>query len=243
MFREKLLQDALRHYAGQHVLDRVLREGRGALEYTAQRQVMTMLFIDVAGIFPDNQTPPFQPGTLRSWLLDYQTLVCRSIEEYHGTVDGFIGDAVMAHWNMLPQVDHAALALRCAEHLVSSIAALSAAQQTKGLPGMRPLIGIHSGQVDLGNHGTRDRMRFTVMGDAVNLAFRLCGRCYQYGVPVLLTDASLALAGNAVATSEVDTIRIKGKDNPIKLYTLGNAYVAPEKSVQGNAASPGDISI
>jgi adenylate cyclase len=228
MFKEKLLLDALRLYAGQHVLDRVLHQGREALAYTSQRQVMTLMFLDMQGMFPD-EALPLKPESLRPWLLGWHTLISRCIGEFRGTLDSFIGDAVIAHWNMLPQTDHAALALSCAERLVASINDHSAAQVAKGLPGMRRLIGIHSGMVDLGNHGTLERMRYSVMGDTVNLASRLCGRCSQYGVATLLTDSCLVLAGNAVATSAVDTIRVKGNDKPVKIYTLGSAYIPPPK--------------
>ncbi|HEY4371710.1 MAG TPA: adenylate/guanylate cyclase domain-containing protein [Burkholderiales bacterium] len=229
MFKEQLLKDALRLYAGQHVLDRVLREGRQALEYTTVRQVMTVMFIDFADIFPADFSG-LTPDMLRSWRQGHHELVAECVAEHEGIVDTLMGDAVIAHWGMTPQVDHAALALRCAEKLQAEVSAIDAHHQARGLPGRRLMMGIHSGMVDLGNHGTPNRARYTVMGDAVNLASRLANRCNEYRVPALLTDAALALAGNAVATSEVDAIRVKGKDGKVTLHTLGKGYVRREAS-------------
>ncbi|MDB5803850.1 MAG: putative Adenylate cyclase [Betaproteobacteria bacterium] len=227
MFKEKLLEDALRLYAGQHVLDRVLREGRQALEFAAHPATAAIMFIDLKGGVPLEPIKLLTPELLHSWLAQFHTLIADTIAEHKGVLDGFTGDAVLAYWDIAPDAEQAALALRCAERMVASVEALSRSQPE--FPSVSLIIGLNTGLVRLGNHGTRKRMRHTVMGDVVNFASRLCNRCNEYGLPVLIGQATVRLAPDVAAVSEVDTIRIKGKDHPVTLYTFGSSYVRPKR--------------
>jgi adenylate cyclase len=221
MFKEKLLKDALRLYAGQHVLDRVLQQGQDALQLASETRQMTVLWIDIRGY--TDVTLELTPQKLRHAIVEHHQRVLQCIERHGGLVDGFVGDSVLALWGVADSVDHARSALACANELLGITDPAEA--------GIRVIIGLESGPVHLGNFGTPDRAKFTVMGDTVNLANRLCLRCVEYNVSALFTDATLALAGDIVPVSHVENIRIKGRDGLIGLYTLGADYARPERKI------------
>lgn len=212
MFKEKLFKDALRMYAGQHVLDRVEQMGEEALKLGAGPQHATIMWTDI------RMTPHFQamsPKALWDALNAHQQMVVDSIERHDGIVDSLVGDGILAYWGTRGPGNHAALALNCAADI------LHAAEPSETR--IAAQIGLDTGMVGLGNHGTSGRRKYTVMGDVVNLASRLNGRCYQYGVYVLLSEAVLSHAGTAARpTRLIDTLRVVGKEDPIDIYTLAN---------------------
>jgi len=210
MFKENLLKDALRFYAGQHVLDRVLDKGPAALLMDHEARTMTMLWIDVRGFTKVDES--LSPEMLYAAIGEHQQRVFACIGRHGGTVDSLVGDATLATWDKAASADYAKLALQCAEELVR---VTDPAQF-----GIKVNIGLHTGRVLLGNIGTPARARFTVLGDAVNLASRLCSRCPGFGVSTLFTEATLQASGNAMPARELETIRVKGMDDPVRLFTL-----------------------
>ena len=213
MFKEQLYLDALRLYAGKHVADRVTELGRAALGLGSEPRHLTAMYIDIR-IEPEAmQNLP--AGQFWANYKTHQQGVVDSIQKRGGLIDSMSGDAYIALFGVDGIGNHAVLALSCASDLVH----LSNRSKT----GITGVVGVNTGQMHLGNFGTPERIKFTVMGDVLNLASRLCDRCHEYSVQVLIGGATLEYAGDAAAPARaVDSIRIKGKEDVIDIFTLAD---------------------
>jgi adenylate cyclase len=211
----RLLKSALRSYAGDHVLSRVLAKGPEALALAGERKELTMMFIDIAGFtVPDTTLPS---DSLAPFLNGYLQTVTDSILALNGVLDTYTGDAVISWWESPKD------ACLCAKQIVERLESLNGRNTSAQLPLLRVGIGLNTGIVTLGNYGSSQRMRFTVLGDNVNLASRLCGLANtqsQYQVPILMSGATQRLVADTIQTRELGTVRVKGKDDPITLFTL-----------------------
>lgn len=144
-----------------------------------------------------------------------------------GTVDKFIGDAVMAFWGApLEDPQHA-------EHAVAAAIAMQQAMQklvddlaARGLPPIRMRIGLHTGRVVVGNVGSEQRFSYTAIGDAVNLAARLEGANKAFGTGILLSEATAAQLPGSVALRALDDVIVKGKTEPVRVFTPCDDAVA-----------------
>jgi adenylate cyclase len=138
-----------------------------------------------------------------------------------GTLDKYIGDAIMAFWGSpYPQQDHAYSACRCA---LEMIAALEELNRNWVEEGRRPIsigIGLNTGPVNVGNMGSDKRLAWTVMGDNVNLASRLEGMTKQYRSRVIISESTYSQVADQFVAREVDRIRVKGKKQPVVIYEL-----------------------
>ena len=152
---------------------------------------------------------------------ELMTLLTGVIFHREGTVDKFIGDAVMAFWNApQAQADHAYRACLAALDMVSALERARPEWERRGLPPIEMGIGINTGPMVVGNMGSRDRLAYTVMGDAVNVASRLEGLCKVYGVRVVIGEATRAAAGDALACRRLDRVRVKGRDEPLEVWEV-----------------------
>ncbi len=221
MFKEKLFEDALRFYLGQHVLDRLLRDGRQAMELGTEWRQMSVLWIDIRRFV--NPHAEFDWQQTQALLVEYQTRVLECIAHNGGIVDGFSGDAVLAYWDSEPRVNHAALALSCAADLLQATSVFSKPAGDSERPHFKSDIGVAAGHVGIGNIGTPKRAKFTLMGNVINLASRLVYRCPQYGVQVLASDEVVKLAGDAGPPIRmVDSVTVKGMEDMLDVFTLAN---------------------
>ena len=142
------------------------------------------------------------------------------IHRYGGTVDKFIGDAVMAFWGApLADPRHAEHAVRAAIDMQVAMQALAERLTGRGLPSIAMRIGVHTGRVVVGNIGSLSRFSYTVIGDAVNLAARLEGANKAFGSGVLVSDATAALLPADIRLRLLDRVIVKGKSESIAVYT------------------------
>jgi adenylate cyclase len=138
-----------------------------------------------------------------------------------GTLDKYIGDAIMAFWGSpYPQPEHAANACKCALQMQEDLAFLNARWRAGGRKAMQVGIGINTGPVNVGNMGSQRRFSWTVMGDNVNLASRLEGLTKEYGVRILISEATYLAVSNDYLCRELDRIRVKGKNQAVNIYEL-----------------------
>ena len=140
--------------------------------------------------------------------------------EFNGTLDKYIGDAIMGFWGApLLQEDHALLACKSAVKQLQLLEELN-----KELPENQRIhigIGLNSGISTVGNMGSQGRMNYTVMGDNVNLASRLEGTNKQYYTEIIISENTYdMIKESGVVTRELDDIRVKGKRKPVKIYEL-----------------------
>jgi len=178
---------------------------------------LTILFADVRGFTGISEA--LRPEELREYINAYLTEMSDIIRSRRrGTLDKYIGDAIMAFWGApVADPEHARHATLAALDMQRHCTDLNAKFHARGWPPLRIGVGINSGNVRVGDMGSRVRRAYTVMGDAVNVASRLEGRTKYYGVGILAGEGT-RLAVPDVAFREVDLIRVKGRDEAIAVY-------------------------
>ena len=178
---------------------------------------LTILFADIRGFTSISET--LSPEALRYYIDEYLTAMSAVIRERHGgTLDKYIGDAIMAFWGApIDDAGHASHAVRAALAMQRECAALNARLVARGWPRLAIGIGVNSGTVRVGDMGSRVRRAYTAMGDAVNVASRLEGRTKTYAVGILVGEATRSRVQDVVFR-EIDRIRVKGKDEAIAIY-------------------------
>jgi adenylate cyclase len=141
--------------------------------------------------------------------------------ETRGTIDKYIGDAIMAIWNAPePVPDHAVMACQAALRCQEAGAALSQSDEWGQLPPFETRIGLHSGEALIGNFGAHDRFNYTAIGDAINLAARLESLNKQYGTHILASEQIVAGAQEHFAFRRVDLVAVKGKAQATCIFEL-----------------------
>jgi adenylate cyclase len=178
---------------------------------------LTILFSDVRGFTSISEA--LSPEHLREYINDYLTDMSNIIRgKYRGTLDKYIGDAIMAFWNA-PVEDrgHPRSGVLAAMEMLRECDTLNQKFSARGWPTLKIGIGVNSGSVRVGDMGSKQRKAYTAMGDAVNVASRLEGRTKYYGVGILVGEASRKLVQDVVF-KEIDKIKVKGKDEAITIY-------------------------
>ena len=182
----------------------------------AENREMTVLFSDVRGF--TSLSEGLSPGELSALMNAYLTPMTSLIHEHRGTIDKYIGDAIMAFWGApLHNPDHARLALQTGLSMLERLNALRIEFRERGWPELHIGIGINTGMMSVGNMGSKFRMAYTVLGDAVNLGSRLEGLTKNYGVEIIVSEFTKTAVPDYVYR-ELDIVRVKGKDKPIAIY-------------------------
>jgi adenylate cyclase len=186
---------------------------------SAENRELTVLFCDLRGFTPMSEK--MAPDRLRELLNLYFLRMSQIIHGHGGTLDKFIGDAVMAFWGA-PQSDdqHAAHAVQAAMAMIAAVGPLNAELAERGLPPLSPCIGLATGVVCVGDLGSALRRSYTAVGDGVNLAARIEGATRAYDVPLLAADTTRAAAGDFPGCEwvEVDEVAVKGRSQLVTLY-------------------------
>lgn len=179
-------------------------------------QELSVMFIDIAGFTGLSERLGDRVVPLLSRYLD---LASEAVVANGGTIDKFIGDAVMAFWGApQPQDDHALRCCRAALACREAIAQSGLADDL-GQP-LQIRIGINSGRMLVGNIGSELRLNYTVIGDAVNVASRLEGANKSYGTQILIGEATERLARGVIVTREVDSIAVYGREEGFPVFEL-----------------------
>ncbi len=161
------------------------------------------------------------PDDLVRMLNEYFNAMTEVLYKNLGTLDKFIGDAIMAFWGSpYPQEDHAFHACNCALQMRDRLVVLNSEWERRGMKKIAVGIGINSGPVNVGNIGSEKRLSWTVMGDNVNLASRLEGMTKQYRTAILINETTREQTKQQFVAREVDKIRVKGKALPVTIYEL-----------------------
>ncbi|MGY1490340.1 CHASE2 domain-containing protein [Methylobacillus pratensis] len=177
---------------------------------------MTVLFCDIRGFTTISEA--LEPQTLAKLMNEYLTAMTRVIHQHRGTIDKYMGDAIMAFWGApLHDEQHAANAVNAALDMARELEKVNAVFQEKGWPTFKIGIGLNSGEMTVGNMGSEFRMAYTVLGDAVNLGARLESLCEYYAEPVIVSEFAVR-AATQYPYRELDLIRVKGKDAPVRIY-------------------------
>ena len=185
----------------------------------AENRVLTVMFCDMRNFTAVSER--LSPEDLRALINGFFSSMTTAIREQRGTLDKYIGDAIMAFWGApLNDPAHAAHAVRAALAMTQRLHALNADLGARQLPEIGVGIGLNTGLVCVGDMGSSMRRSYTVMGDAVNLASRIEGLTRHYGVDVLVGEATRTEAGEGEwHWVEVDRVRVKGKQQSVTLFT------------------------
>lgn len=185
-----------------------------------QKVEMTVFFSDVAGFTSISEA--LTPEELVVLLNEYLGTMTDILFKYGGTLDKFIGDAVMAFWNFPKgQPDHAVRACLCALEMQTTITELQKGWAKRGLPKVAARCGMNTAHVVVGYMGSiKAQMNFTCMGDGVNLASRLEGANKEYGTMMMVSDATYQQAKDRVTVRFLDFLAVKGKKEPVKVHEL-----------------------
>jgi adenylate cyclase len=182
-----------------------------------QSQELSVMFVDVRGFTTISEG--LSPKALREYINLYLTAMSEDIRSTHqGTLDKYIGDAVMAFWGAPVHFDdHAGRAVATALLMQASAARLNEEFLARGWPALKIGIGVNSGMMHVGDMGSKIRRAYTVMGDAVNLASRLEGITKVYGVGIAVGEVTYREAPE-FAYRELDLVKVKGKNEPVAIY-------------------------
>ena len=194
-----------------------MAENPAAYTMEGESRALSVMFVDVRGFTTISEG--LSPRELREYINLYLTAMSEDIRSSHqGTLDKYIGDAVMAFWGApVAFPDHASRAVATSLLMQASAARLDAAFQRRGWPGLQIGIGVNSGLMHVGDMGSAIRRAYTVMGDAVNLGARLEGITKVYGVGIAVGEAT-RLAAPEFVYRELDRVRVKGKNAPVAIF-------------------------
>jgi adenylate cyclase len=184
----------------------------------SQSRHMTVLFTDVRDFTSIAEgMAPEQLSLLMNCFLSPMT---QAIHQHRGTIDKYMGDAIMAFWGA-PVADkqHATHAVQAALAMTNALAGLQDDFAAQGWPAIRIGIGLNSGDMVVGNMGSTFRMAYTVLGDAVNLGSRLEALTKYYAVSIIVSEDTKVLAPD-FAYRELDRVRVKGRDKPLAIYEV-----------------------
>ena len=187
----------------------------------SQSRHMTVLFTDVRDF--TSIAEGMAPEQLSLLMNRFLTPMTQAIHQHRGTIDKYMGDAIMAFWGA-PVADkqHATHAVQAALAMTNALAGLQDDFAAQGWPAIRIGIGLNSGDMVVGNMGSTFRMAYTVLGDAVNLGSRLEGLTKYYGVSIIVSEDTKVLAPDFVYR-ELDRVRVKGRDKPLAIYEVVGA--------------------
>lgn len=200
---------------------------------------MSVLFSDVRGFTTISEG--LSARELTRLMNEFLTPITAVIQEHRGTIDKYMGDAVMAFWGApLADADHARHAVEAALAMVQKMRALHPEFRARGWPELNIGVGISSGDMNVGNMGSQFRMAYTVLGDTVNLGSRLEGLTKQYGVDVIVSAATAAAVPGHLFR-ELDLVRVKGKREPVAIYEPLGPATAVSPEVRSDLAAFGAV--
>lgn len=194
------------------------------LRLGGEKKELSVLFSDIRNF--TNLSEKIPPEELVSQLNEYLTRMTRVVFDQHGTLDKYIGDAIMAIFGApLMQEDHAYRACCTALDMISNLEALQQSWQKQEKPIFHIGIGINSGPMIVGNMGSEHRFDYTVLGDNVNLASRLEGLTKVYGVPIVVSESTWHAVKDRLIGRELDLVRVQGKQEPVSVFQIMNRIV------------------
>ncbi len=212
---KRLLGGLFGQYVPPELVDEMAKDP-GAYSLAGESRELTVLFADVRGFTTISEG--LNPTQLTQLMNEYLTPMTHVIQKHRGTIDKYMGDAIMAFWGApVHDPNHARLALLAGMEMLARLETLQDHFKAKGWPPIRIGVGLNTGEMTVGNMGSEFRLAYTVMGDAVNLGSRLEGLTKEYGVQMMVSEFTRAAVPDFVYR-ELDCVRVKGKDKPVAIF-------------------------
>lgn len=214
---EKRLKTTMYRYMSQELAEELLKLDNAHLG--GDRKKVSVLFSDIRGY--TSLTEKLRPEEVVTMLNEYFELMVETIFENKGTLDKFIGDAIMAVFGSpLPLEEHEWMSVQTAVAMRNRLAEYNQLRKKQNLKPLRIGIGINSDEVIGGHIGSSKRMEFTVIGDGVNLASRLEGTTKLYGCDIIISEQTYSACADKLHVREVDFVKVKGRSEPVGIYEV-----------------------
>jgi len=217
--KKRELKGTFQKYVSPAIVNEILKDP-SKLKLGGVKQEMSVFFSDVRGFTTISER--LDPRALSDLLNAYLTPMTELIFQCEGTLDKYMGDAIMGFFGApIPAKNHAANACRSALLQMAKLKELQVEWAAEGLPLIDVGIGINTGDMSVGNMGSKTVRSYTVMGDAVNLGARLEGINKQYGTHIIISEFTQAhIESDDFVTREIDLVRVKGKNKPVRIFEL-----------------------
>lgn len=218
---KRMIKNILGQYVSPAMLSSVLENSHS--EYlkaeVGTRETLTIFFSDIRGF--TSITEQYEVETVVELLNAYLSLMVNIIFEHQGTLDKFIGDAIVAFWGAPVMLeDHHHKAVAAAIQMKKQLRQFNREHEGSHFPPFHIGIGIHTGEVILGNIGSTKKLDYTVIGDSVNLTSRLEGLTKTYGCEVIVSQDTYAHIKDRICCRKLDNVMVKGKKKPIVIYEV-----------------------
>jgi adenylate cyclase len=218
------IKDTFGTYVDPRIVEGIIQHP-DSMKLSGEKRVVTVFFSDMEKFSSIGEQ--MTPAALVNLINQYLTLASEPIQRYNGVIDKYIGDAIMAYWSPPFTNEHEHAKLACFAAL-EQLSILDEFRQIlpdltglrRGLPTINIRIGLATGEVIVGNVGSNTSRNYTVMGDTVNIASRLEGASKQYGTRLLISEQTQVMAREAIETRELDSIRVVGKTEPVRIFEL-----------------------
>lgn len=212
---KRRLSDIFGQYIPPRLVEEMDEEGVD-VSLEGETREMSVLFSDVRSFTTISEG--LDARELTQMMNEFLTPFTGAIQRHRGTIDKYMGDCVMAFWGApLADADHARHALFSGFDMLAAVHDLDNAFEARGWPKIRVGVGIASGNMNVGNMGSKFRVAYTVMGDTVNLGSRLEGLTKQYGVDIIVSDRTRELVTDFTFRT-LDLVRVKGKTEPVAIH-------------------------
>ena len=214
--RQKIMiRGTFSRYVSPEVVKRITKL-RGDV-FSGEERELSIMFTDIRGF--TSLSEGLTPQQVVLLLNRYFTPMTALVRQENGTLDKFIGDALMAFWNAPVEVpDHPARAVATAIAMQDGLLKMNDALHAEFGIRLAMGVGVHTGNAYVGNMGSNELINYTLIGDNVNLAARLEGLCSQYGAPIVVSEETMRRCGDRFAFQFLDQLRVKGKQQPVKIY-------------------------
>jgi adenylate cyclase len=241
-FREEKRSKEIRQMFSSYVTERVVNqliENPELARLGGERREVTVLFSDVRAFTSFSET--HAPEEVVAMLNEYLEAMTEVVFQWEGTLDKFIGDAIMAFWGApLKQENHSELAVKCSLHMIKRLEELQKKWKAEGKYPFDIGIGINTGDVLVGNIGAEDKkMDYTIIGDHVNLSSRVESLTKKYGNRILITEYTLERIRNLVQSGSIahiyikglEQVIVKGKEKSVGIYGIESMPHGEESSI------------
>jgi adenylate cyclase len=214
----KYIRSTFSKFVSKDVVDELLKNPDNLVLGGSKREI-TIFFSDIRGFTTISEA--LGPEELVKLLNEYLSAMTELIIEYKGTIDKYMGDAIMAFWGApVPLEDHAYYACIASLAQMEYLTILQEQWKARGVPVIDIGIGLNSGPAVVGNMGSSHRMEYTCMGDTINLGSRLEGSNKMYGTNIIISEYTYEKVKDKVVARELDLVRVKGKTLPVRIYEL-----------------------
>ncbi|MBI4041923.1 MAG: adenylate/guanylate cyclase domain-containing protein [Deltaproteobacteria bacterium] len=216
--RSRQIKKAFQHYLSPVIVNQLIKNPE-ALRLGGEEKIVTVLFSDIRNFTSISES--MKPEQVTHLLNHYLTEMTDIILTHKGMLDKYVGDEIMALYSVpLPQAGHQILASRTAISMIRRLRELWKEWDKIGYPPLNIGVGIHTGNVYVGNMGSKSIFDYTAIGDSINLGSRLEGTNKEYGTNIILSEATYEGVKEVFICRELDFIRVRGKKEPTRIYEL-----------------------